>query len=67
MIHRITVLLLLGLGLGLSVPAHAANLAPTISGAPASWVYVGSTYSFKPTARDPEGAKLTYQIFNKPA
>jgi hypothetical protein len=65
MIHRITVLLLLGLGL--SVPAHAANLAPTISGTPASWVYVGSPYSFKPTGRDPEGAKLTYQIFNKPA
>jgi hypothetical protein len=65
MIHRITVLLLLSLGL--SVPAHAANLAPTISGTPASWVYVGSPYYFKPTGRDPEGAKLTYQIYNKPA
>jgi len=65
MIHRITVLFLLSLGL--SVPAHAANQAPTISGSPASWVYVGSPYSFKPTGQDPEGAKLTYQIFNKPA
>jgi hypothetical protein len=65
MIHRITVLFLLSLGL--SVPAHAANQTPTISGTAASWVYVGSTYSFKPTGQDPEGAKLTYQIFNKPA
>ncbi|HEV8331382.1 MAG TPA: putative Ig domain-containing protein [Steroidobacteraceae bacterium] len=67
MIHRITVLLLLSLGLGLSVPAHAANLAPTISGTPDSWVYVGSPYYFKATGKDPEGATLTYQIFNKPA
>jgi len=65
MIHRITVLFLLSLGL--SVPAHAANLAPTISGKPATWVYVGSQYSFTPTGKDPEGAKLTYQIFNMPA
>jgi hypothetical protein len=65
MIHRITVLLLLSLGL--SAPAQAANQAPTISGTPDSWVYVGSPYSFKPTGRDPEGAKLTYQIYNKPA
>jgi hypothetical protein len=65
MIHRITVLFLLSLGL--SVPAHAANQAPTISGTPDSWVYVGSPYSFMPTGKDPEGAKLTYQIFNKPA
>ncbi|HKS56904.1 MAG TPA: putative Ig domain-containing protein [Steroidobacteraceae bacterium] len=65
MFHRITVLLLLSLGL--SVPAHAANQAPTISGTPNSWVYVGSPYSFKATGYDPEGAKLTYQIYNKPA
>lgn len=65
MIHRIVVLFLLSLGL--SVPAHAANRAPTISGTPASWVYVGSPYYFKATGKDPEGAKLTYQIFNKPA
>jgi hypothetical protein len=65
MFHRIIVVFLLGLGL--SVPAHAANQAPTISGTAPTWVYVGSAYSFKPTGRDPEGAKLTYQIFNKPA
>jgi hypothetical protein len=65
MIHRFVVLFLLSVGL--SVPAHAANQAPTISGTPATWVYVGSTYFFKPTGRDPEGAKLTYQIANKPS
>lgn len=65
MIHRIAVLFLLSAGL--SLPAYAANQPPTISGTAASWVYVGSPYSFRPTGRDPEGAKLTYQIFNKPS
>lgn len=65
MIYRIAVLFLLSAGL--SLPAYAANQAPTISGTAASWVYVGSPYSFQPTGRDPEGAKLTYQIFNKPS
>lgn len=46
--------------------ALAANLAPTISGTPATWVYVGSTYSFRPTASDPEGAALSFSIANKP-
>jgi hypothetical protein len=53
--------------LGLSLPAHAANQMPTLSGSPASWVYVGSPYYFKPTASDPEGATLRFQIFNKPS
>ena len=65
MVHRIVVSCLLSVGL--SVPAHAANQAPTISGTPASWVYVGSRYSFQPTGRDPEGATLRYEIFNKPS
>ena len=65
MVHRIVVLCLLSAGL--SLPAHAANQAPTISGTPASWVYVGSRYSFQPTGRDPEGATLRYEIFNKPS
>ncbi|HKU40828.1 MAG TPA: Ig domain-containing protein, partial [Polyangiales bacterium] len=65
MIHRITASFLLSLCL--SVPAHAANLAPTIAGKPDSWVYVGSPYYFKPTAKDPEGARLAYQIDNKPS
>jgi hypothetical protein len=47
--------------------AFAANLAPKISGAPSTWVYVGSQYSFRPTASDPEGATLRFSIANKPA
>jgi hypothetical protein len=50
-----------------SAPAHAANQRPTISGAPSTWVYVGSQYSFKAYGRDAEGATLRYAIQNKPA
>jgi hypothetical protein len=50
-----------------SQSALAANAAPTISGTPATWVYVGSQYSFKPTAKDPEGRALSFVIANKPA
>lgn len=65
MVHRIVALCLLSVGL--SLPAHAANQVPTISGKPASWVYLGERYSFKPSGRDPEGATLRYEIFNKPS
>lgn len=41
--------------------------APTLSGTPPTTVTEGSAYSFKPTASDPEGAKLTFSIGNKPA
>jgi hypothetical protein len=51
----------------MSVPAHAANQAPTISGQPASWVYVGSLYSFRPAASDPDSTSLKFTIVNKPA
>ena len=37
--------------------AHAANPPPTISGTPATWVYVGSTYYFRPAATDPEARR----------
>jgi hypothetical protein len=47
--------------------ASAANLKPTISGTPATWVYVGSQYSFKPTASDPEGKALYFVVANKPS
>lgn len=52
-----------------SVGADAAttNLPPSISGTPATWVYVGSQYSFRPSASDPEGAQLRFSISNKPA
>jgi hypothetical protein len=47
--------------------ASAANLKPTISGTPATWVYVGSQYTFTPTAKDPEGKALYFVVANKPS
>jgi len=40
---------------------------PVLSGKPAATATVGSAYSFTPTARDPNGLKLTFQIWGKPA
>lgn len=56
-----------------SLPAFAivvsqpANGAPTISGSPATTVTVGSSYSFQPSANDPNGDALTWSIANKPS
>jgi hypothetical protein len=54
------------LAAGMSTTAHAANQPPTISGTPASWVYVGSAYSFRPAASDPDSTTLRFTIANKP-
>jgi hypothetical protein len=43
------------------------NGVPKISGAPAKSVQVSKSYSFQPTASDPDGQKLTFSIQNKPA
>jgi hypothetical protein len=43
------------------------NDAPTISGAPATTVIEGRTYSFQPSATDLDGDRLTYAIANRPA
>lgn len=45
----------------------AQNQPPTISGAPASSVVAGQTYSFTPTAVDPEGQGLSFSITNRPS
>lgn len=45
--------------------AHAA--APTISGTPPTTGYVGTLYSFTPTARDTDGDPLTFTIYNRPS
>ena len=45
----------------------APNRPPTISGAPATTVTVGTAYSFQPAASDADGDPLTYSIQNKPA
>ena len=42
------------------------NSAPTISGTPATSVTTGQTYSFTPTASDPDGNTLTFSIVNRP-
>jgi hypothetical protein len=46
---------------------EAANLAPSIQGTPATSVETGASYSFTPTASDPEGDVLTFSISNPPA
>ena len=43
-----------------------SNSAPIISGAPNAAVVVGDTYSFTPSASDPDGDALTFSIINKP-
>jgi hypothetical protein len=45
----------------------SANQAPTISGSPLTSARVNEPYSFQPSASDPEGDALTFQISNKPA
>jgi hypothetical protein len=42
------------------------NRAPTISGSPTTSVQVGTAYSFRPNAADPDGNTLTFSIQNKP-
>ena len=44
-----------------------SNGLPTISGSPAGTVLAGSTYSFQPSASDPDGDSLTFSVANKPA
>jgi len=44
----------------------AVNRAPSISGVPPARTGVGSLYSFKPVASDPDANALTFLIQNKP-
>jgi hypothetical protein len=43
-----------------------SNRAPTIGGAPPSSVMAGASFSFTPTASDPDGDSLTFSINNRP-
>ncbi len=43
------------------------NRPPMIGGTPPATATVGKSYSFRPTASDPEGATLRFSIVNKPA
>ncbi len=47
--------------------ATNVNAAPTISASPLRSVTAASDYCLQPTAADPEGAVLTFSVFNKPA
>lgn len=47
--------------------AQTINQAPTISGTPTTQIAPKTTYSFRPTARDPEGKTLKFSIINKPS
>jgi Putative Ig domain len=55
------------------LPAFAVKVLPlpdnppVLSGRAAATATVGSAYSFQPTARDPNGRKLTFGIWGKPA
>jgi Putative Ig domain len=56
-----------------SLPAYSltvkpnANKSPTITGAPVTKATVGASWSFQPTAKDPEGKTLKFTIRNKPS
>src|SRR5688572_20932704 len=63
----IGVFLLLSVALTPPAQAQTANQRPTISGSPASGVYVGSQYYFRAQGRDPEGATLRYSIQTRPS
>ena len=43
------------------------DLPPTISGTPLNAIVYGRTYTFVPTASDPQGDEVSFTIANKPA
>ena len=47
--------------------SSASNAAPVISGTPPRTIEEGNTYTFTPTANDPDGDTLTFTISAKPA
>lgn len=46
--------------------APRPNKAPTISGTPQTALVVGTPWSFKPAASDPDGDKLTFSVQRQP-
>src|SRR5215469_3511331 len=50
-----------------TITVTATPQPPAISGSPATSVNVGSPYSFTPTASDPAGKPLAFNIQNKPS
>jgi hypothetical protein len=43
------------------------NQPPEISGTPLTSAKTNQPYAFQPTARDPDGDKVTFNVYNKPA
>lgn len=50
-----------------NVPPPPQNSAPVISGTPATRVVAGDTYTFVPSASDPDGDTLSFSITNRPS
>ena len=48
-------------------PSAVGNQSPIISGTPAGTVAAGDFYDFIPTASDPDGDSLSFQVLNRPA
>ncbi len=72
--HYLSIILLVGItacggggGGGGSDPEPPVNRAPSISGSPTLEIQAGSSYSFTPTASDPDGDTLTFSISNQPS
>ena len=49
-----------------SSPATGANSSPTIQGSPSANAVAGQAYSFQPSASDPDGDALTFEVTNLP-
>jgi len=47
-------------------PPAAANQAPTIGGVPPRMIKIGVSYTFTPSASDPDSDQLTFSITNRP-
>jgi len=54
-------------GGGGSPPPSGSNTAPTISGSPVTTTVAGRAWTFTPTATDPNGDRITFEIQNRPA
>ena len=50
-----------------AITVAGANSPPTITGSPPTTATVGTQYTFRPTANDPDGDTLTFSITNKPS
>lgn len=49
------------------IVVEGINRAPTISGSPVKTVTEGQSYTFRPSASDPDGDPLTFSISGKPS